>query len=571
MMSKEIMFSNLSEMVVEKNNISNRYESSKWRIAEYKIGKCEGNMLIAPECEFPENITLKLNIDGIYRIYLCIPKLRCENYLYVKLTDDLCYTGIRPTKFRPKSWGEEEFFEEVYWKTADLSGKDIVIGKPDAFFDSSAALCFIRCVPVSETEDSEVIHNKCMQMHMDEDSLSEDKFCSDEDYLIRLYQMKDSNAEFVSYEIAFDFDKPYTSSETYLHRRDKRWGSEYNSYISQKGKFYKQAVDFAHANGLELYAANRMSLTNFTMPYTRPCWDIKFVKDNPQYYCQMRNESSVAVCSYAYDEVQEYMINNFIEVLKYGFDGVTLIFHRGLHIAFEEPVIEKFKELYPDIDPHVLPFSDKRLHDVLCGFMNQFMKKLRVALDSNSDRHIKVNVIIDYGLETSKHLGLDVEYWAKNGLVDSVSQGDMEIYEDLHGCMSEQNPEFIDLERYNRALSERQVIKRNYGTDVEKVCKHIPEFARLGDNYNIDIYNVIPWVHRIIPEKYDEIISRMKDAGAKKFLSWNTNHLVWDLPEWHAVSKIGNNRNDDDIKREFHRVLSLDGHDISQFYANWRG
>jgi hypothetical protein len=153
----------------------------------------------------------------------------------------------------------------------------------------------------------------------------------------------------------------------------------------------------------------------------------------------MRNGATLKVCSYAYDEVQDYMVSQLVGFMDYGFDGVSLIFHRGAHIGFEEPVIRRFAELYPDVDPFVLPAADERLNGVWSDFMTTFMRKLRNALDAASDRHLKINVITDYTPATSKLFGLDVERWAKEHLIDQVLQTIMETFEDLDGCLNQLN------------------------------------------------------------------------------------------------------------------------------------
>ena len=87
-MKKELIFSNLDEIAVEKEALSNKCEIGKWRIAEYEAGGVCGKMLIAPEESLPKNITLNINLSGVYKIYVCFSKLRMENYLYIKTTGD---------------------------------------------------------------------------------------------------------------------------------------------------------------------------------------------------------------------------------------------------------------------------------------------------------------------------------------------------------------------------------------------------------------------------------------------------------------------------------------------------
>lgn len=567
-MEKEILFSNLSQIAVEKKKISEKYKKGKWKTFEYNTGKCGGTMVVTPEESFPGRLTFDVKLSGYHQIYLCLPKLRSCNNLLVKLTDDMCYTKLSASWRSPKGWTEEEYFEEIYWKTADLTNQKIIIRKADSEIERSVTgLAWIRCVPVNTP--SPAITNRPMQMHLDVDDAASSSFETDIQRLLALYPMKDANAEFVSMEFAFDYDGTPMPKDGHLLRVDRLWTKAHNKYRKKKDFVYRNAVKFAHENNFGLYAANRMEVGNFIPPFTRYSWNCNFAEDHPEYYCKSRLGTNIRVCSYAYPEVQDYVIKTFTDMLGYGFDGITLIYHRGLYIAFDEPVIERFHELYPDIDPHTLPMSDERLNGVWCEFMNTFMQKLRTAVDAVSDKHIKINITADYSLATSKHLGLDIATWAENGWIDSVAQADMETVELLDGCMSDENPNLIDLDKYRKVLSERAIIKRNYGTNMEKVCVHIPEYRQL-ERFGVDVFHVLPWVHQFAAEEYEQIFKQMEQAGAEKFLSWNTNHMLSDLPEWHTVSRYGN-ESEDVCLRRFHRVLSFAGNDISQFHPNWRG
>ncbi len=567
---EEVVFSNLAKIAENREIISDKCKKDKWRSIPYRTGKYEGHMLVAAESIFPSKIELQLNLQGWYHIYLCMINMRSNNYTYVKLSDDLCYTGLEGAKRgNPYNWCTTEYVEEIYWKSADLTDQKIILDKSDSCDLAVAGLVWIRCVPMNEDEVNdyckEKVKNRCIQVHFDEDSYAKDKFETEEDYLIKLYALKDSNAEFCSMEISFDYDRKENDYTIPLLNFEKRWNEGDYAFAERQEIILKKFIEYAHNNGIGFYASNRMEVGNFDIPYNRPNWSKKFVDENPQYYCKNRDGSVTAICSYAYEEVQEYVIRNLCEMFELGFDGVSLIYHRGMHIGFEEPVIERFKELYPDISPYTLPVSDYRLHSIWCSFMNDFMRKLRSRIKG------KINVITDYSLQSAKNFGLDVEYWAKNGLVDIVSQADMETYEDLSGCMKENDLNIIDMEKYSNQLINRPIIRRKWGTDIEKVCRHIPEYQNLSKNYGVEVYHILPWVHSIPYTDYDAIVKRMLETGANKFLSWNTNHLVWDLPQWHVVSHIGNKRDNSIQLSRYHRVLELAGKDISHFNPNWRG
>lgn len=100
-------------------------------------------MLTTTESGYPEQVTFDLNLTGRYKIFLCLPRLRTRNYLYTKLTDDLCFTGMQASDRNPINWSAEEFFEEIYWKSADLTNQKLMISKPDPTTMSATALAWM--------------------------------------------------------------------------------------------------------------------------------------------------------------------------------------------------------------------------------------------------------------------------------------------------------------------------------------------------------------------------------------------------------------------------------------------
>ncbi len=565
----------MAEIAEKKDLVSEIYEPDKWRKVSYKTKLCEGKMLLAGQESKPEPITLNLNIKGWHRIFISIMNLRSENYTYVKLSDDSCFTGVRSSGRLPIQWCPTECVEEIYWKSADLTNQKVVLARPEYMHPITSALLWIRLEKMSEDEilefkTLEKKKNHCIQMHFDEDFYTENALEYENDHIMRLYQLKNSNVDFFNLEYSYSYDYLERNNDCSLLRCDtKRTDFTYKD-IAKRKEYIKDAIDFCHDNGFEIYATERMCTSNFFTPYSLPNWNKNFVK-RKEFHCINRDGSTTTISSYAFEEVQQYIIDNMLHFVKMGFDGVSMIYHRGMYIGFEKPVIDRFSERYPDVDPYLLPMSDERLCSVRCEIMTEFMQKVRNALDSNFDKHIKVNVLGEYGLETAKYMGLDIETWAKNGLIDSASQTDMELYEDLTDCMSDENPSLIDMAKYKKRLEDYPVIRRNYGTDIDKVCLHTAEYSLLEEKYGIKVYHILPWPHAVDYTEYDQIIERMKKSGAKRFFSWNTDHLVWDLPEWYIVSHIGNKRNDNIPLRRFFRTLSLDDNDVTHFSPNWMG
>ena len=445
-----------------------------------------------------------------------------------------------------------------------------VLAKPQLYFKSIAGLAWIRCEEMTEDEierykASLEKPNKCVQMHYDMDAFFEDKSFDKTKHFAELQMLKNTNADFVSLEYALLCDAETDENYFPMFKSDLNLRSgKYKDPYEILGKY----LEWSHENGIKLYATERMSMANFAAPYFYPNFRRKFIASNPQYYCKTRDGRTVNACSYAYEEVWDYVIGNMIKMIEMGFDGISMICHRGIHIAFEKPVIDRFHELYPDVDPCRLPITDERLKSVWCDFINGFMRRLRERMDSRFGRHIELNAITAYSIEMARRVGLDLETWAREGLVDSISQGDMEVFEELDGCLASDG--LIDLEKYSKAIEDRPVVRRSSG-HIEKTCPYIKEFIELEEKYGVKVFNILPWVEMYDIETYKSWVAKMEELGAKRFLAYNTNHILCTLPEFHVVSHLGNDMGADVTLQKYYRTLSFDNSDISQYNPNWRG
>lgn len=560
------LFLNLYDIAENKDALARKNTEGKWTYRTYSTKLGEGVLVFAPQRVNPKPLKFKLNLTGMHRIYVGLINLHGQNYGHIKLTDDKYFTGIKPSPpyGNPRNWSEYEFCEEVFWKCADLTDQDIIIEKANQNIDHVPAFLWFRCEKMTDEEialHEEIIKNKkpLIQAHIDIDPLSEFYVEDPDEFNLKLDAIKNANIDFCIVE-------------TWAHRDVFNNGDDYipnTSYYSRKWQgskwdfdtIYAPQLKFAKENGLTLYAATRMSPGLFWSAWHG---NKNFFRDHSEFYCVNRDGTSPKVCSYAYPEVREYMIEDILFSSK-GFAGVSLIFIRGMHIGFEKPVIDRFKSLYPDVDPFTLPMSDPRLHGVFCSFMNEFMRELRKRLPED----MKINVLTDYGLDTSKFMGLDVETWAKEGLIDSASQCDMETYEDLDGCM---DGDVIDLSKYKEKILDHAVIRRRFSTNPHIVYAHIKEYIALKEKYGIEVYHILPWVHTLPIPKYKEVIEEMKKLGAEKFIAWNTNHMVYNLPELHTVLSIGDEKDEGITESRYIRLLSYEeGGSTTHHLSSWKG
>ena len=122
------IFLNLPEIAINKEAVSSKSVADKWVSRTYSTKLGEGVLVYAAQSVYPEPLKLRLNLKGMHRIYVGVLKLHAQSYGHIKLTDDLCYTGIKPSPHgNPKGWMHCEYAEEIYWKSADLTNQQIII------------------------------------------------------------------------------------------------------------------------------------------------------------------------------------------------------------------------------------------------------------------------------------------------------------------------------------------------------------------------------------------------------------------------------------------------------------
>lgn len=572
-MKKEVIFSSLEDAVINKDDLSPLPSEDKWQTMQYTAGDVSGRMVIAGELCHPRDLTVKLGLRGWHKIFVCTVNMKSVNYFCMRLSSDEGFSGMREPSYGKKfMWTPCEYAQEFFWKCANLSDEELIISKPDSHFRNTCTVLWVRCVPMTADETLEYKKRRGagnVMVHFDEDTNAEDSLDSDEGLLTRFVDLKRTDVNECALEISFDYDTPDHKDIPTLLANDMGWHAGDVAFQKKKAHAYKLRCDFLHENGILAYAANRMSVTEFTPPYTNGQWTYKkFVNEHPKYYCTLRDKSKIAVCSYAYPEVRDYVINTLLSFMKYGFDGLTLIFHRGLHIGFDEPVIDMFSKKYPGLDPFTLPVTDTRLNGIWCDFMTAFMTELRRKLYAKCGSDKRINVVVDYSPETSVHFGLDTEKWARLGLVDGVCQGIMEMYEDLDGVLNDKGR--IDLVKYKEKLKREPVLRRYHATDIEKIYEGAKKHLEICDRCGIDFYATLPWPHKVAPEAHAEYIEGLREIGVTKFLSWNTNHLLYDRPEAAAALSHSNATCEMTEVRQ-HRMTSLSGSNIGIFNPNWRG
>ena len=595
---KEVIINDIVKASQRNDCFTTELTADKWEVVNYKTKFISGTGILASLRCFPENIEINPELKGWYKIYLGIVSDDAYNAINIKLAGDEFSQMVRPGNIDPYiNWNHFEVIEESFYKASDMTDKTITLGKPDIDMTYSASLMWIRFVPMSDEEvkihldDITNPKYKNIYAHMDTDFtwLDKEDYSNVHNYCKNLYNMKDSHVKVVAQEVFLDINEespsykepiPYAhrrprGENVYAHVRLERWKSQ----IKNADAIIKEQVNYAHKYNMEFFIAHRMSLGNGVIPFAADLNRVKYYDEHPEFSCMSRDGKRLSFMSFAYDEIQDFVVEKFNKFAKNGIDGITLIFTRGLFVAFEQPVIDLFKERYGDEeDIRTLPYSDPRVGEIKSEFMTRFIRKLRNSLDKISEElnrnRIKIYITAYCSMDDFKNEGISVEALAKEKLIDGVVQSNMTVWEDIEGCIDENGK--IDLAKYEKKAEDEFIIKRAAGNELERNLAGLVDYNRIAEEYGIKIYSEIQWENSVQPPKYKEAAENLLRVIKGNVALWDCYpHRVSRLCEWHVTSKLSSLERIEKINpdefRTVYKVLNYEEEDMRYHNPNWVG
>ena len=300
-------------------------------------------------------------------------------------------------------WAEEHFF-----RAANLTGRNLQIFKPETEGrPCTAALAFVRLVKMTEREIAAYTgaKNGRAAWHFDNDFLSEDDYHSAKECTGRLRLLENAGGGILLYETSFDDCAPPAGDVMpagLLAQRSIRISIRLSG--RGRGKSKRRCCAMRTAWAFPVYAARRMEAGDFFLPYAVPVYNSGIVEKYPAYRCKTRDGREIRALSYAYSEVRKMMRDAVIAPLHEGFDGVSLILHRGVYVAFEQPLLDEVKkEVRRRCTASTLCRRAPAYRIVL---LYDAVSARTARGDGKSLRkgEKKINVIVFYDVESSKNL-----------------------------------------------------------------------------------------------------------------------------------------------------------------------
>ncbi len=391
-----------------------------WKAIPYETENFKGIMLGYGGGTNPVPITIRLGMQGVYRIWLGV--YYClKSQIRVRLSGDLCCQRVVAPPERDVLRSGRVLYE-IFWKEADLTMQDLILeGVVYGQGLYPGGLAYIRLesakaprmepkrevlYPLAITDDGSSIFGELP--HRRPEDLLELLEDIPEDSCMRILLWGNGDADVCNYPTKvgtpgiFNFHYCFHYCRNMELWRKKGWDS------------LKLMREYTRKRKWEFHVYLRMEAfgPQFPFDYIRS----KFFYDHPEYHCFDRNGQRVARLSYAYPEVQEHMLNLIKEIATYEPDGICLAFNRGIPVVlYEQIMVEGFKKKY-GVDPRELEECDPHWMDYQAQVVTPFVKRTRVIL--KNAQHLSAMVP---GNELDcRRWGLDVASWVKGGMVNDL-------------------------------------------------------------------------------------------------------------------------------------------------------
>lgn len=438
------------------DRLAREFRPGTWRLVEYETDGFGGTMVYSGPGMASEELTLPLNASGYCAIYLGVhyPGQFGDAHVRVRLADDRAYTLVRgetqsakDLKGIPEDLGWSHTSKayrdwqvtEAFWKVADVTGQDLVIGRFHHGRDYGSMysnLAFVRLHPLSDDEleawREELPREDTRRLVAMNDGGIFEYLHTREDIRAQLEPYRDSDVELMLWacfkgesctyrsEVARQLDDDGNPFDRFSYH--DRWDEVLRIQEEQGIDFLPEVVEAAHEVGLRIFPSLRLQGPKAAPVDVEPR---SFYDTYPEFHCRDREGRRIAHLSLAFPEVRQLWIDLLCEAVERGgFDGVHVIWCRSQpFVLYEEPVIERFRQLH-GADPRQLgdpAEDDPRMWQVMGEFVTQFARQLRRAaheLGRRLGKRLEVAHNVNTTRESNLKWGVDVETWVREGLTD---------------------------------------------------------------------------------------------------------------------------------------------------------
>ena len=450
-----VMISDLS-IATPKSAVTDIPKEGCWLKASYElVDGTKGVMLTADPNFKAAEIEIPLNVSGVYRIFIGMGYFmqpyevgrssdpKGYGSLWAKLPGDKGFSRFGHEKYDSsvkRDYPSKKFTKtnitEVYWRTADLTGKNLTVCLPKAPYDSEfyrevGNISFIKLEPAT-TEDLELMedlshstknmaaiwcagaltgHTRGHYMyHPVSSQWFDDEFQSYRNSDFGIFCMEAMRGNLCLFK----------TKHGDVGTLDRSWGADWVDPLTEFTRV-------AHDAGMKIFANIRMIGGGRPYAFNPVNW-ARFFWDNPQWSRRDKEGNRCANVSLAYEGVRQHWLSLLREALDHGIDGLTLYLNKSApFVMYEEPVVESFMEKH-GIDPRKLPEDDERWQRHVAGYVTQYVREVRALVNEKPGRELAIMFKFDIlrvprveatGFNPGTIFnGCDPDTWIEEGLID---------------------------------------------------------------------------------------------------------------------------------------------------------
>jgi hypothetical protein len=390
-------------------------------------------MIFSPDDADAPDLTLPLNVTGWHAIHLGLWEAGAR--IRARLGSDLGWVPFRQTTDPAKLFYDVHPIEEVLFKIADLRNEHLAICQTP---QRPAGLAYVKLIPLTDADVAAVKADRADrgnrrltascdgfsflasgEVRTREDVLEQTEIFRNTDFDTLVLQM--GTADGVNYESAVGHPL-WTALSPYPGRPYRNYAESCRALNAEGIHPTRTLIEGAHDAGLEVHVASRVAAWEMIGP-AGGLLNSPFYRQHPEWRCQERNGSDFPRMSFAIPEVRAHVIGVLREALRFGADGVNILYARGVPLVlFEDAFCDPFRRCYGQ-DPRGLDSHDERLHEARGEILTTFMREIRSMLDEEGERRGRRPALSAFTLwdePTNLHYGIDVRRWAAEGFVDMV-------------------------------------------------------------------------------------------------------------------------------------------------------
>ena len=441
-----------------------------WRMLDFETDRFQGVMLFAGEETEAAEVSYPLRARGWHDVYVGIFtgalafNLLEDQSVWVKLEDDPAFSFISTTRPVDAAKNREAGprIQDVFWKTADLTGQTISLrqprrkvvpdDQPHGNRCSRLYVAYIKLVPLTESEaeglqrdrrrdDTKRLfaYNDAWSFHFDRGKTTPDGDESTEETVrgqLEPYRHSDFSRIYwdgVHGDVCNYFTKVgrmWTREQVqlgdFVRAGDRQLTESWSKFVENRIDPFRVAAEFSREIGLEFHACYRLGWRPFYWPPPFDEYnDGGFYDKHPELRCQSRDGQPAPGISFVFPETQDYVLSLVDEMAAYPIDGIAILYNRQPpFLEYEGPAVDGFRNQYGE-DPRNLNASDPRWLSYRSQYLTIFMRRLRETLQTTARRRgqprpLPVTAWVFGSAQENLFHGIDIKTWVEENLVDTL-------------------------------------------------------------------------------------------------------------------------------------------------------